>query len=591
MIMDKSKFQEIHNHPYLNNRNILDILSYRAQYQSEKSAYIFLENGETETDNLTYGDLDKKARAIANHIQNLSGQRALLVYPSGLEFINAFIGCLYSGVIAVPVNIPRRNQKSSRLISIINDAQASLVLTTSLIISELDKDLEGKILLKYCKLLATDKIEVSSQEFVAKKLNLDMLAFLQYTSGSTGKPKGVMISHSNIIHNQQLIQQSFGHSKKSIVVGWLPLFHDMGLIGNILQPLFVGFPCIFMPPMAFLQKPIRWLRAISKYKATTSGGPNFAYDLCIKKVKLTEELLDLNLDSWELAFNGSEPVMATTLEQFSQKFSNYGFKHSAFYPCYGMAESTLFITGGLKQIPPTIERVKKHELCLNKVFTTISDDKDICLVVGCGKARADVKVIIVNPETLNRCSDKQIGEIWISSSSVAQGYWNHQTQETKEVFQATLKDTNETYFLRTGDLGFVKEGELFVTGRMKDIIIIRGCNYYPQDIELTVGKSHPALEFGVCAAFTIESNGEIKLVIVQEIKRAYFKRLAINEILESIQESVITNYDLQVFKTLLTKPNTIPRTSSGKIQRYACRDSFLFGKFDKNDLIREDLLT
>ena len=590
MIMGKSEFQKIHDHPDLNNRNILDILSYRAQYQPEKSAYIFLENGEIETANLTYGDLDKKARAIANHIQNLSGERALLVYPSGLEFINAFIGCLYAGVIAVPVNLPRRNQKSSRLISIINDAQASLVLTTSLIISELDKDLDGKILLKHCKLLATDKMEVSSQDFVPKKLNLDMLAFLQYTSGSTGKPKGVMVSHSNIRHNQQLIQQSFGHSEKSIVVGWLPLFHDMGLIGNILQPLFVGFPCILMPPMAFLQKPIRWLRAISKYKGTTSGGPNFAYDLCVKKVKLTEDLLDLNLDSWELAFNGSEPVMATTLEQFSKKFSNYGFKDSAFYPCYGMAESTLFITGGLKQMPPVIEQVEKNELYLNKVFTTISYDKDICLVVGCGKARADVKVIIVNPETLNKCPDKEIGEIWVSSSSIAQGYWN-QVKETKEVFQATLKDTNETHFLRTGDLGFVKEGELFVTGRIKDIIIIRGRNYYPQDIELTVGKSHPALEIGLCAAFTVESNREVKLVIVQEVNRSYSKRLVINEVLESIQEAVITNYDLQVFKTLLTKPNTIPRTSSGKIQRYACRDSFLFEKFDDNDLIQEDLLT
>jgi len=274
--------------------NVIEVLNYRAQYQSEKEAYIFLQNGETCSGSLTYGELDRQARAIASHLQSYEGERALILYPSGLEFITAFFGCLYAGVVAVPVSPPRRNQKLSRLLSIVNDAEAKVALTTTSILGDIEKRWEEEAELAQLQLVATDAIETNPQEFVPKSVTPDSLAFLQYTSGSTGTPKGVMVTHGNIIHNQQSIQQAFGHSDKTIFVGWLPLFHDMGLMGNVLQPMYLGITCIMMPPVAFLQKPIRWLKAISKYRATTSGGPNFAYDLCVKEVQ-PEQLANLDL--------------------------------------------------------------------------------------------------------------------------------------------------------------------------------------------------------------------------------------------------------------------------------------------------------
>jgi len=563
---------------HLTAKSLLDILSYRAQYESDKQAYIFLENGETESASLTYGELDRQAREIAGHLQSWQGERALLLYPSGLEFITAFFGCLYAGVIAVPVYPPRRNQKLSRLLSIVNDASAKIALTTTSILTALGKKWEEETELTQLNLIATDTIAAKTQEFIPKSVTPETLAFLQYTSGSTGTPKGVMVTHGNIIHNQQLIQQAFGHSEESIGVGWVPLFHDMGLIGHVLQPIYVGFPCILMPPVAFLQKPIRWLQAISKYKATSSGGPNFAYDLCVKKIQ-PEELANLDLSSWDLAFNGAEPVLAETLEQFSKKFAECGFSDKYFYPCYGMAETTLFIAGGLKRLPPVIEQIQKTALQKDQIVTTSRTDENVSLIVGCGKAGADLKIAIVNPKTLTQCVDKQIGEIWVSGPSVAQGYWN-QPEKTTQTFHAYLQDTGEGPFLRTGDLGFLKDDELFVTGRLKDIIIIRGRNYYPQDIELTVGTSHPALETGLGAAFTVEIKGEDRLMIVQEIQRTYRNQIVIKEVVENIRAAVAVNHDLQVYQPLLIKPNSIPKTSSGKIQRHACRDLFLAGNLE-----------
>ena len=318
-------------------QTLLEILTYRAQYQPNKQAYIFLEDGETESASITYGELNQQAKIIAAHLQPLKGERALLLYHSGLEFITAFFGCLYAGVIAVPVYPPKGNQKLSRLLSIVNDAQATVALTTRSILADIEKKWTQEPELAQLKLIATDSIESNLKEFVQAEVSPNSLAFLQYTSGSTGMPKGVMVTHGNIIHNQQIIQTAFGHSENSIGVSWLPLFHDMGLIGHVLQPIYVGSPNILMPPVAFLQKPIRWLKAISKYRATTSGGPNFAYDLCVKKIQ-PEEFTYLNLSSWDLAFNGAEPLRAETLEEFAYKFTACGFKYSAFYPCYGMKE-------------------------------------------------------------------------------------------------------------------------------------------------------------------------------------------------------------------------------------------------------------
>ena len=556
----------------IGNSLLLDILNHRAQSQPENSAYIFLQNGETESASLTYGELEARARVIASCLQAYRGERALLLYSPGLEFICGFFACLYAGAIAIPVYPPRRNQKLSRLLCIVDDAQAFLALTTTSILGDIKK-FEHRDKLTQLKWIATDNIEANNQEFVPLSITPENLAFLQYTSGSTGKPKGVMVSHGNIIHNQQIIYQAFDHSDASIGVGWLPLFHDMGLIGHVLQPIYGGFPSILMSPLAFLQKPIRWLKAISKYRATTSGGPNFAYDLCLKKIP-PEELNNLDLSSWDLAYSGSEPIRAETLEQFGKKFAGCGFDYNAFYPCYGMAETTLFVTGGNKNQKPVIQEFKTGELEQNSVVESENSESGSRMLVGVGFPHDDTKVIIVNPDSLTRCEKGEVGEIWVSGGSVACGYWNR-LEETRETFQACLKDTQESPFLRTGDLGFLHEGELFISGRLKDVIIIKGQNHYPQDIELTVEKAHPALRANCGVAFAVEVEREERLVIVQEVERNYLKRLDIQEVKRNITKSVTANHGLQIYHTALIKPGNIPKTSSGKIQRYICKKMFL----------------
>ena len=450
---------------------ILEILSYRAKQTPKQIAYIFLEDGESQTAKITYQELEEKAKKIALNLKSWKGERALLLYPSGLEFISAFFGCLYAGIIAVPAYLPRKNQKLSRLLAILEDSQAKLVLTKQKNLTLLKENRGQELNSHQLKFIATDNLKNERGDWVIQKTKPNSLAFLQYTSGSTDNPKGVMITHGNLMHNLENIKQAFGHNQKSIGVGWLPLFHDMGLIGHVLQPIYVGFPSILMPPVAFLQKPIRWLKAISKYRATTSGGPNFAYDLCVKKIP-PEEIANLDLSSWDLAFNGAEPTRGETLKEFSQKFAARGFNYTAFYPCYGMAETTLFTTGGDKEQKPVIQGIKAGELEQNSVVESEISSPESRVFVGCGHPYPDTKVIIVNPDSLTPCSSEQIGEIWVSSSSVATGYWNR-PEATKQTFQAYLQE-GEGPFLRTGDLGFVKNGELFVTGRLKDLIIIRG---------------------------------------------------------------------------------------------------------------------
>lgn len=577
---------------------LVELLSYRAQNQPEQKAYAFLlRDGEKEEISLTYPELDQKARAIASHLQSLgvSGERALLLYPPGLDFITAFLGCLYAGVVAVPAYPPRKNMNFLRLQAIATDAQATLVLTTSSLLANLVSQWVENPELPTMHWLSTDDIDSNlSSDWQAPRLERDTLAFLQYTSGSTGTPKGVMITHENLLSNQRAIKSGFGHTEKTIFVGWLPLFHDMGLIGNVLQPLYLGIPSILMSPVAFLQKPLRWLQAISRYKATTSGGPNFAYDLCIRKIT-PEELSSLDLSRWEVAFNGAEPVRSETLEGFANYFAECGFRKEAFYPCYGMAETTLFVSGGLKTSVPVLYELEAAALEENQVVAAESKE-GTRIIVGCGRTWLDEKIAIVDPESLSLCPPSQVGEIWVSGSSVAAGYWRR-PEQTTETFQAYLSDTGVRVceasrrealatlgasgpFLRTGDLGFLQDEELFVTGRLKDVIIVRGQNHYPQDIELTVQNSHPALRLNSGAAFTVEQKGQPRLVVVQEVERTSLRRLDIKEVVGNITEAVIDHHGLQVYATVLIKPGSIPKTSSGKIQRHACRRGFLDGSLN-----------
>ena len=560
---------------------LVDLLGYRAQNQSDSTAYTFLEDGETASIKLTYKELDLKARAIAAQLQSLgaTGERALLLYPPGLEFIAAFFGCLYAGVVAVPAYPPRPNRSMSRLEAIVASSQATVAIANQSLLANVEGQLAHYPELAAMRWLSTDNLKSDlASGWQEQALCGNTLAFLQYTSGSTGRPKGVMVSHGNLLHNQRMIKMAFGHTEKTIFVGWLPLFHDMGLIGNVLQPLYLGIPCILMSPLAFLQNPFRWLKAISCYKATTSGGPNFAYDLCVRKIT-PEQRASLDLSSWEVAFSGAEPVRAETLERFAATFEPCGFAKRAFYPCYGMAETTLLVSGGLKTAPPVVYKVEGAALEQNRVVA--AGEQEGAQIVGVGRTWLDQKTVIVDPESLTLCAANQVGEIWVSGSSVAQGYWNR-AEETKQTFHAYLAATGVSGagrtpgpFLRTGDLGFLQDGELFVTGRLKDVIIIRGRNHYPQDIELTVEESHPALRTGSGAAFSVEAKGEEQLVVAQEVERTYLRNLDVDEVVGAIRKAVSEQHELQVYAVLLLKTGSIPKTSSGKIQRHAARVGFI----------------
>ena len=567
--------------PIVKCSTLVELLRYRAFHQPDQLAYTFLLDGETETVRLSYGELDQQARAIAAKLQSLgvTGSRALLLYPPGLEFIAAFFGCLYAGVVAVPAYPPRRNQNISRLQAIVSDAQAAVALTTTSELTNIERRFAQNRELAALRWLVTDKIASNlASDWQEPTVSRDTLAFLQYTSGSTGTPKGVMVSHGNLLHNSALIHKCFEHTPNSQGVIWLPLYHDMGLIGGVLQPLYGGFPVALMSPIDFLQKPFRWLQAISRYKSTTSGGPNFAYDLCVRKIT-SEQRSCLDLSSWEVAFTGAEPIRAQTLEQFAATFEPCGFRAEAFLPCYGMAETTLIVSGGLKTALPVVRQIHGAALEGNQVVASASQQEGTRPIVGCGQSLLEQKIVIVDPESLTPCSTDKVGEIWVSGPSVAHGYWNR-PEETKQAFYAYLADTGEGRFLRTGDLGFLQNGELFITGRIKDVIIIRGQNHYPQDIELTVEKSHPALRPGCGAAFTVEVKGSERLVVVQEVERSYLGKLDVNEVVGNIRASVAAEHALQVYATVLVKTGSIPKTSSGKIQRHACRAGFLAGSLN-----------
>ncbi|MEO1376010.1 MAG: amino acid adenylation domain-containing protein [Cyanobacteria bacterium J06635_10] len=551
---------------------VVELLRLRGTKQPNRNAFTFLLDGETEGSSLTYQELDRLARRIATQLQaqGLTGKRALLQYRAGLDFLTAFFGCLYAGVVAVTAYPPRNKRNTPRIKAICADAQAEIALTTTEKLSTVQSLMTEKTDLGSLQWLTTDNLTPGIEDnWKEQSIDKNSLAFLQYTSGSTGTPKGVMISHENLLHNAQTTYQFMEHSAESKFVTWLPMYHDMGLIGGILQPLYGGFPCIIMAPTSFLQRPYRWLQAISHYKGTTSGGPNFAYDLLVQKIT-PEQKATLDLSSWSVAFNGAEPIRHDTLERFSEAFSECGFRKEAFYPCYGMAETTLMVSGVHKATSPIVKAVQKSALESNKVAESSVED-EVYNFVGCGRVISDQKVVIANPETLKSCHRDEIGEIWVSGPSVARGYWNRE-QDTRETFQAYLSDTGEGPFLRTGDLGFFQDGELFVTGRAKDLIIIRGRNLYPQDIELTAECSHSSLRSGASAAFTILVNNEEKLVVVQELE--FRAKPNLEEVANAIRKAISEEHEVQVYAVVLIKPGSIPKTSSGKIQRRATRAQF-----------------
>ncbi len=558
----------------------VDVVLHRAVVQPDQVAYIFLKGGEVEEESLTYRQLHRRVSSVAALLQSrmVTGERVLLAYQPGLDFVLAFLACLYAGMVPVPAYPPRKNQKVSRLRSIVIDAQVNVALTSFHLGQSLEKFCRQDPTLSTLIWLFTDQAtDELADAWQPTPLSPESIAFLQYTSGSTGDPKGVIVSHGNLLHNSRIIHNSFGHSTASRGVIWLPPYHDMGLIGGVLQPLYGGFPVVLMSPLDFLQKPFRWLRAVTKYRATTSGGPNFAYDLAIKKAT-PEKLQGLDLSSWEVAFTGAEPIRVETLNQFAETFAPYGFRREAFFPCYGMAESTLIIAGGTKLAPFSTCCVDARLLEQDQVKVVPNGgNADTRTLVSCGQSIQDQEVVIVHPDQQLPCSSGQVGEIWVKGPSVAQGYWN-QSEQTDLMFRAKLADTGARSYLRTGDLGFIQDGHLFVAGRIKDLIIIRGQNHYPQDIEFTVERSHKAFRPNCGAAFSVEIKGAERLVVIYEVQRSFIREAYDKANFKEIRQTVVAEHGLDLYAAVLVKTGSIPKTSSGKIRRRACREAFLKGE-------------
>ena len=555
--------------------DLVSLARARSQHRPEKSVYTFLRNGEAESAELRYGDLDRRARAIAAVLQQheATEARALLLFPAGLEFISAFFGCLYAGVVGVPTYPPTARRPQPRLQAIARDAGARFILTTEDVVSRREELEAHTPELREAIWIATDAIPDSvSDGWIEHAPGGEATAFLQYTSGSTSDPKGVVVTHGNLLHNEELIRQAFGQSEESVIVGWLPLYHDMGLIGNVLQPLYADARCILMSPLSFLQQPARWLRAVSRYRATTSGGPNFAYDLCARKA--TPELLEsLDLSSWQVAFNGAEPVRSATLERFAEVFAPCGFRREAFYPCYGLAEATLLVTGGALS-RRSVGTFDAQALAAHRAIESGNEDLARPLVSS-GASWGEQRVVIADPETGEPSPPDRVGEIWVSGPSIARGYWGR-PEETARLFAARLA-TGEGPFLRTGDLGFVREGgDLFVTGRLKDLIILRGRNLYPQDLEQTAESSHPALRPGCSAAFSVDTGAEEKLVLVHELERG--GEGAMGDVGAAVRRALAEEHEVQVHEIVFLPHGSLPKTSSGKIQRQACRRLYLAGE-------------
>jgi len=564
--------------------SLVDILRYRAKAQPNQLAYRYLVDGEYDEVVITYEELDRRARSIAALLQSSAkpGDRALLIFPAGVDFIAAFFGCLYAKVLAVPVYPPhpaRLEKNLSIILRVAADAKPTVALLPSSLHEVIKSRKEIADQFGNIKLLATDTDDINDlkDEWQQPQIKRNDLAFLQYTSGSTSAPRGVIISHGNLLHNLDLIGKCFGVSGESHAVSWLPPYHDMGLISGILQPLYSGFPITLIPHMMFLQRPFRWLQTISRYHATISGGPNFAYDLCIKKIKSEQkELLDLS--SWEVAFNGAEPVYHKTLDQFADYFAARGFHRKAFLPCYGLAESTLMVTGANKNSTPLVQHLMNSELAQNQVIITPEIAGHTRALVSCGQNISDLDIRIVNLETLTSCNEDEVGEIWVRGSSVACGYWN-KPSETKFTFGARLTNGTKETFLRTGDLGFLHEGDLYITGRIKNLIISEGKNHYPHDIEKTIEESHPAIRQTGSAVFSIYKPGAENLIVIVEID---YKVIAnSDEVIKAIRQAVSMNHGLHVNDIVLTNHGGIPKTTSGKIKHFLCKEYYLAGTFNE----------
>lgn len=553
---------------------IIELLRSRADEEAPGATLHFLGDGDTVSATLSWRELDRRARAIGAALQARfgPGDRLLLWYPPGLEFLCAFFGVVYAGMIAVPAYPPRPQQLDARLRAILDDAGAAAALTTA----DLEARLAQQVGTAGVECVATDTVpDDLGAAWLRPAVTGDTLAHLQYTSGSTATPKGVMVSHRNLLQNLRDMDLGWRHDGDSVIVTWLPHFHDMGLVYGLLEPIYAGVPCFILSPVAFIQKPVRWLKAITRFGATHSCAPNFAYDLCVRRIR-PEDRGALDLSRWRVAVNGAEPIRQETLARFAETFAPQGFEWRAFCPGYGLAEATLKVTASQSGEAPVATAF--DEAALERGRVVPAGDGPSRTLMGCGVPLLDTTVVIADRETGARADADRVGEIWVSGTSVAAGYWRR-PDETAAVFGARLSGSGEGPFLRTGDLGFVYDGQLYVAGRLKDLIIIRGQNHYPQDVEQTVEGSHPALRPLACAAFAVDVDGDERLVVVQEVEREARTADPV-EIVGAIRQAVSETHELQVHDVVLLKSGAVPKTSSGKIQRQAIKAAWLAGTLE-----------
>ena len=564
--------------------SMVDVMRGRAAASPDRVAFTFLTDGELAAQQATYGELDRKARAIAARLQQLGapGSRALLMYDAGLEYLAALAGCLYAGMVAVPAYPPdpmRATRTLPRLEGIVRDAQATLLLGTSSDLAWAGAMLENLPCLE--ALVATDAIELSlAERWTAPRIDRDTLAFLQYTSGSTGEPKGVMIQHGNVLHNLGQMEEVID-VEDAVACMWLPAYHDMGLIGSILQCWYSGRHNVLLSPVAFFQRPLRWLEAISRYRVTTTGAPDFGYDLCVRKIK-PEERRDLDLSCWRLALSGAEPVRSQTIDRFVEAFAPCGVRREIFCPSFGLAEATLMVACSPKLSAPVVrsfdaDRLEQNEAVAVDRKSDLANDAapgDMTRrLVSSGRGVPRQQIAVVDPCSKQKLPNGRVGEIWVAGQNVAAGYWNR-PDESAATFGAHTA-AGDGPFLRTGDLGFFHEGNLYISGRLKDVIIIHGRNHYPQDIEQTVEACHEALKAYGGAAFSYDHEGQERVVIVHEVARP--KRFDLDDVARIVRYAVLEAHDVLVDDVILIKQGTISKTTSGKIQRNACRQQFIRG--------------
>lgn len=559
-------------------KTIVDYFNDHAEHFSTKRGVIMLNDKGEEAESLTYADLQRRILTLAGYLQQSfnKGERALLLYRTGIEFIISFMACEFCGIISIPMSLyAKKSPHFHRIKHIMQDADVNLILTTSKLHAEVSEWL-AETPYSTIPCLPSDTL-ASEHIWHPTDINLDDLAFLQYTSGSTGNPKGVMVSHGNLIHNCLLIKHKYHHNHNTVMGGWLPFYHDMGLIGLILQSLYIGASLVLMSPVGFVKHPMNWLKAISTYRINTSGGPNFCFEHCVDKAD-DEKLAGIDLSHWHACFNGSEPIKEQTIERFSERFARYGFDRKQFYPCYGMAETTLFVSGGTPGVAHETLCVDREALATNKVIFQQPNANAAIVLVSSGQAY-DLDVIAVDPLTYVRLPDDKVGEIWIHGKSVAQGYWER-AEQNREIFHAELIPSDGKRYLRTGDMGFLHLNEIYITGRQKDLVIVNGRNIYPQDIENHIQNFDPLFAGGLSAAFGLEGERGERVVVVQEInKRHGLENQQLNQLITKLHYEISRYFEIPVTRITLIARGTLPRTTSGKVQRRRTKDMWLKGEF------------